>query len=138
MSEAQSEIKRLSTRHFMYCWSIAGPNTTTWEVPEKDDNGKEIPEAERLKGFVNAFRKIAAQIDSSFANYDAKDIERRINKYEEEIRLSGATRSRKNKVKIPKYPARRASSAVRSLLNFAQIEEDLAERIDLSWLPAED
>ena len=138
MSEAQSEIKRLSTRHFMYCWSIAGPITSTWEVPTEDDKGNPVSEAEQLKGFVNVFRKIASQIDTSFADYDAKDIERRINKYEEEIRLSGATRSRKNKVKIPKYPARRASSAVRSLMNFAQIEEDLAERVDLSWLPQTD
>ena len=104
-----AKIKRLSSKQFIQCWKMAGEHhaTTRWEVPVTE------PAEEQMKGFCNVMRAYLGKIDTAFKNYSSDDIERRINKYEQqcrEMRDNGRTTA-----KPPRYPKRRIYSAVRSM-----------------------
>lgn len=105
----EAKTKRLSSKQFIQCWKMAGEHhaTTRWEVPVTE------PASEQMKGFCNVMRAYLGQIDPAFRHYSSDDIERRINKYEQqcrEMRDNGRSIS-----KPPKYPKRRIYSAVRSM-----------------------
>ena len=106
---AYMNTKRLSSKQFVQCWKMAGEHhaTTRWEVPITE------PAEEQMKGFCNVMRAYLGQIDPAFKHYRSEDIERRINRYEQqcrEMRDNGRT-----KEKPPRYPKRRIYSAVRSM-----------------------